>query len=393
MFQFKQYNWKKVNVSLVIVVIILGLCSCFLVRCAAEEQFKSSYFKGQIIAICAGLVIATVVALIDYHFISRFVILYYIVGTIMVYATKFSPLGTDLNTSSYRWLKLGGFNFQPSELCKIILILVLASYFQSQRDNMDRYRTLVFGAILMAIPTFGVMVQSDLSSSLVMVFVFIVMAYMSGISYKIIGTIAAVGIPLFGAVFWYICQPWQKLLHGYQHRRIAAWLDPDSYALSEAYQQLQSIRSIGVGGLFGKFFTDPDAPRHYNGHVDVVESDFIFTVIGEELGFIGSCVILGLLAIVIIKCLRTAKAARDYQGKMIAIGIASMFMFQVFANVGVATLLLPNTGLPLPFISRGLSSTLSSMIGIGIILNIGLQSRNGSHSGFSMSDYDQRGNY
>lgn len=392
MFQFKQYNWKKVNVSLVIVVTILCLCSAFMVRCAAEEQFKNSYFKGQITALIMGLFVMAVVALIDYHFICRFVLFYYIIGTFMVFATKFTPIGTDLGTGSFRWLSIG-FNFQPSEVCKIILILTLAVYFEYRRDKMEHFTTLVFGGIIMVLPTMFVMMQSDLSSSLVMVFIFAMMAYASGLSYKIIGSVLAICVPAVIALFWYVQQPWQKILHGYQYDRIMSWLDPEAYALSEAWQQNQSIQAIGSGQLFGKLFTDPDAKRHYVGNVDVVESDFIFTVIGEELGFVGSCVILGLLAIVIIKCLRTSKRARDYQGRMIALGIASMFMFQVFANIGVATRLLPNTGLPLPFLSRGLSSTLSCMIGIGIILNIGLQSRDGSRSGFSMSDYDQRGNF
>lgn len=392
MFRFKQYDWKKWNVSLVLVVTILCMCSAVLVRCAADPQFKNSYFKGQIFTLAAGIFVLAVVSIIDYHFICRFVIIYYMIGTIMVFATRIPHIGTDLGTGSYRWLKLG-INFQPSEIVKIILILTLAVYFEYRREKMERFTTLLFGGIIMAIPTFFVMIQSDLSSSLVMIFIFAIMAYASGLSYKIIGSVLAVTIPAIIALFWYIMQPWQKLLHGYQYRRIASWLDPESYALKEAWQQTQSISSIGSGQLFGKLFTDPDGSRYYNNRVDVTESDFIFTVMGEELGFVGCCVILGLLAIVIMKCLRTAKAAKDYQGKMVAIGIASMFMFQVFANVGVATRLLPNTGLPLPFISRGLSSTLSSMIGIGIIINIGLQSRYGSRSGFSMSDYDQRGKF
>lgn len=393
MFRFKQYDWKKWNISLAIVVVILCMCSAVLVRSAADTRFKASYFKGQIVTLVIGLFILAVVSLIDYHFICRFVIFYYIAGTIMVVLTKFGPLASDLKTGSYRWISYHGINFQPSEIVKIILILSLAVYFEYQRDNMERFTTLLIGGIIMAIPTFFILIQSDLSSSLVIIFVFIIMSYASGLSYKIIGCVTAVAIPCFAVLFWYVIQPWQKLLADYQYKRIASWLDPEKYALKEAWQQTQSINSIGTGRLFGKMFTDQSGSRFYQGRVDVVESDFIFTVMGEELGFVGCCVILALLAIVIIKCLRTAKEARDYQGKMVAIGIAAMYMFQVFANVGVATRLLPNTGLPLPFISRGLSSTLSSMIGIGIVLNIGLQSKYGSRSGFSMSDYDQRGNF
>lgn len=386
MFQFKQYNWKRINVSLVITVMILCMVSAYIVRCAADKQFKSSYFRGQIIAMIAGLLIIVVVSLIDYHFICRFVPVFYAATTIMCAATKFSPLGTDLDTNSWRWLKVG-FNLQPSELAKIALILTLAVYFSSRREKMDKLSTLVLAGVLTMLPTMFIMVQSDLSSSMVMLFIFVVLTYASGLSYKIIGAIAAVVVPVGGALLWYIQQPWQNLLKGYQYKRVMSFLDPGKYALGEAYQQIGSISAIGSGRLLGKIFTDSTGNRNYV-KVDVRESDFIFTVIGEELGFIGSCIVLLLLAIVIIKCLIAAKKAKDYLGRMVALGIASMFMFQIFANVGVATRLLPNTGLPLPFLSRGMSSMLSCMIGIGIIINIGLQSGNGSRSGFSMNDYN-----
>ncbi|SFR99615.1 FtsW/RodA/SpoVE family cell cycle protein [Anaeromicropila populeti] len=385
MFQFKQYDWKRLNISLLMVVITLSIISAYIVRFAADEQFKGSYFKGQIIGLVFGLFIITVVALIDYHFICKFVILYYIVGTMMVAATKFSPLGTDLGTDSYRWIRIG-FNFQPSEVCKIILILTLAVFFEKFNQQMDKFRVIVLSTLIMIIPTAFVLVQSDLSSSMVMVFIFAMMLFAAGISYKLLLPIIAVGIPVIVGLFWYVQQPWQKLLHSYQYDRIFGFMNPEKYAQSIMYQQNHSVQAIGSGGLFGKILVDNNSGVRNYIWVDVRESDFIFTVIGEELGFIGSCIIILLLATIIIKCLLIAKKSRDYQGMMIAVGIASMFMFQVFANIGVATRILPNTGLPLPFLSRGLSSTLSSMIGIGMIINIGLQSGKGSRNGFSMSN-------
>jgi len=387
MFQFKQYNWKRINASLIIVVLVLNICSAFIVRFAAQSQFKKSYFIGQIVAMFFGLFIMAFVALVDYHFICRLVPLLYLVGTVLVMLTRIGPLKTDLKTGSYRWIKIG-FNFQPSEICKIVIILTLAVYYVYMRDKMDKFTTLIYGAILFMIPTFFILTQSDLSSSLVIVFIFAIMTYAAGLSYKIIIPVLSVGIPTFIGLLIYIQMPGQKLLKDYQLSRIMAFFNPDAYAQGAAYQQNMSILSIGSGRLVGKVLEDSTQGARNYVYVDVTESDFIFTVIGEELGFIGSCAILALLAIVVIKCLRVAKKASDYQGKLIAIGIASMFMFQVFANVGVATRLLPNTGLPLPFLSRGMSSTLSSAIGIGIILNIGLQSGIGPRNGFSLSDYD-----
>jgi rod shape determining protein RodA len=139
------------------------------------------------------------------------------------------------------------------------------------------------------------------------------------------------------------------------------------------YQQDNSIQAIGSGQLIGKLFSGDESGLRGYRHVPVSESDFIFSVAGEELGFLGCCFILLLYAFIIYTCLSTAKKAPDKMGMLIAIGIASMFAFQVFVNIGVVTAILPNTGIPLPFLSAGLSSLISSMMAIGIILNIRLQ--------------------
>lgn len=384
MFNFKQYNFKKYNFSLVAVVILLGIAGSYFVKCAGGVDFGVSNFKKQLVGLILGLAIAGMVSIVDYHFICRFALLGYIVGTLMVAATRFSPLGTDLSTNSYRWLRLPGINFQPSEIMKILLILMLAVFLDRMEENMDRFRTLVFAGMIMALPTMFVLVQSDLSSSLVMIFLFAMMVFAAGLSYKIVGIILAVGLPAFTAVFWYIQQPYQKLLNPYQRMRIVGFLHPDEYDNSIMYQQNHSVQSIGSGQLIGKTFTDAGGGRAYR-YVDVIESDFVFTVIGEEVGFIGSCLIILLLATVIFLCLRTANKASDRLGMLIATGVASMFMFQVFANIGVAIRILPNTGLPLPFLSSGVSSMLGCMIGIGLILNIGIQGTRNRNGGFSMN--------
>lgn len=384
MFTLKQYNFKKYNISLVAVVILLGIAGSYFVKCAGGVDFGSSNLKKQLIALVLGLFVAGTVSLIDYHFICRFALVGYIIGTLMVAATKFSPLGTDLSTGSYRWLKLPGINFQPSEVMKILLILMLAVFLDHMEEYMDRFRTLVFAGMIMALPTMFVLVQSDLSSSLVMIFLFAMMVFAAGLSYKIVGTILSIGIPAFVAVFWYIQQPYQKLLNDYQRMRIVGFLNPEEYDNSIMYQQNHSVQSIGSGQLIGKTFTDADGGRAYR-YVDVIESDFVFTVIGEEVGFIGSCLIILLLATIIFLCLKTADKASDRLGMLIATGVASMFMFQVFANIGVAIRILPNTGLPLPFLSSGVSSMLGCMIGIGLILNIGIQGSRNRNGGFSMN--------
>lgn len=376
MFNFKIYDWKKYKISLLLVIIFLCACSVYFVKCAlAGEDYADSYFKRQIFGMIVSFVIMLVVSLIDYHAICQLAIIYYILGVLMAAATKFSPLGTDQGTDSFRWLRFGSITFQPSEVCKVILVIFLAVYFNHMREKgkLGKFSILVLSAVLAALPTVFILVQSDLSSSLVMVFTFAIMVLAAGIPYKILVPVISVTVPSAFALVWYLLQDNVDILKWYQKNRILGWLHPEDYSENIMWQQNHSVTAIASGKVYGKLILG-EGSRNYIP-VDVRESDFIFAVIGEEVGFVGSCIVIALLIYIIVKCLLTAKYAKDYLGALIATGISAMFMFQVFANIGVATSLLPNTGLPLPFLSYGLSSTVGSMMAIGLILNIGLQNR------------------
>jgi rod shape determining protein RodA len=204
------------------------------------------------------------------------------------------------------------------------------------------------------------------------------MIFAAGLSYKIILPILIIGVPLIAGTLWGIQQDYDIFfLTNYQQTRIASFLDPQADSSSDTmYQQDNSIQVIGSGQLAGKLITEGKESIISDTYVPVAENDFIFSVAGEALGFIGGCGIIILLSIVIFKCLSIARHAKDRMGMLIAIGIGAMFMFQVFVNIGVATALLPNTGIPLPFVSYGLSSMVSSMIAIGMVINISLQRKN-----------------
>ena len=316
-----------------------------------------------------GIVIIGIFSIIDYHDLCMYIPIIYIVTTLMAMATRLTPLGVELDTGSYRWLDFKVFTFQPSEVCKITLILALATFFSKRKENL----------LITFVPTVFILIQTDLSSSVVMIVILIMMLASSGIGHKILAPVAAVAVPAVGALFWYILQPNQKLLRGYQLARITGWLHPEKESLGVMYQQNNSVLSIASGKLYGKLLDGSTTARNYTS-VDVRESDFIWTPISEEFGFIGCMVVLALLSIIIIKCFLAAKNARDYMGMMIAVGIGAMFCFQTFFNIGVATSLLPNTGLPLPFLSNGLTSLISNMMAIGILLNVGIQPNRGSSS-------------
>jgi rod shape determining protein RodA len=215
--------------------------------------------------------------------------------------------------------------------------------------------------------------QPALSTSIVVGLIFCVLLYIAGLSYKIILSVAAVAIPLVTIGISIILQPGQKLLKGYQANRVLAWLQPDQYS-DLAYQQTNSKIAIGSGQLFGKGLNNNIISSVKNGNfISEPHTDFIFAVVGEELGFVGGCVIIVLLALIALECIRIGRNAKDLSGTLICTGMAALITCQSFVNICVATGLMPNTGIPLPFVSYGLTSLVSIFIGMGFVFNVGLQ--------------------
>ena len=369
MFPFHNYHWRKYDIGLLIMAAVLVGISAFLLFASGDTP----HMKRQIAGFAAGLVIAGIVSIVDYHFIAKLGFLFYGFVVMLLVLVRFTRLGYDFTTGAYRWLKIGPMTIQVSELAKIALIIFLAEFFARYKDEINKFRNILIAAVIAAVPTFLIMIQTDLSSSMVMLFIFVIMFYAAGLSYKVIGGVTLIGVPAFIGLVWYVQQPWQKLLSEKQQERILGFFNPETYAQSYMYQQNQSVAAISSGGLLGKAIERVKPMAGLSSKVYVNESDFIFSVAGEVLGFLGCVIIILLLAGIIVRCLIAARRAKDRLGFLIAIGVSAMFMFQCFVNIGVATALLPNTGLPLPFLSYGLSSMISSMIAIGLILNVSLQ--------------------
>ena len=203
---------------------------------------------------------------------------------------------------------------------------------------------------------------------------FCVILFVGGISWKYIILALAVAIPAFIIVLTLILQPDQKLIDPYQQTRILAWLYPEEYAYAEAYQQNNSITAIGSGMLYGKGYRTNEISSVKNGNfISEPQTDFIFAVIGEEFGFIGGCAVIVLLIFISFECIMVARKAKDIAGTIIASGVAALIGFQGMINISVATGVIPNTGIPLPFVSYGLTSLVSLYIGVGFVLNVRLQ--------------------
>lgn len=368
MINFKKHDLKNYNISLIIIVTVLSMIGIFLISIVQKDT--EHLFEKQILGLVAGLTIAVVVSFIDYRFIGRFFIIFYIINLGLLIAVKL--YGKNVYGAT-RWLDLKYFTFQPSELSKVIMIIFFAKLFTIFKEKLNTFPVVLLSIVTFAIPIYLVLSQPDLSSSLVFVFVFLMMIYVAGLKYKIIIPALLIGIPLFLGLFWYVQQDYQAILSPSQQLRVLSIINPEEYA-GTMYQQENSITVIGSGKLTGKLLQEEGTEAILSDtYVPVSESDFIFSVVGEAFGFIGAFLVLLLYVIIIVKCLMVARNSPDYMGMLIASGVACMFMFQVFVNVGVVTAILPNTGLPLPFLSYGLSSLVSSFIAIGLVLNISLQ--------------------
>lgn len=361
----KKYELKHYRFNLIFLLIALTGIGVLVVGSALESVQKKQ-FMGMIL----GLVIMVIISLLDYSYILRFYWIMYVISVILLLAVQF--FGVSVNGSK-RWLNLG-YQFQPSEICKILLILFFARYFMIYKEEINTFRRLCITAVLMLIPVGLIENQPDLSTTITVAFVLCMLLYVSGLSYKLIGTVLAIIIPCAIVFLVIVIQPDQTLLESYQRDRIMAWLNPEEYQNSTGYQQLNAIMAIGSGQLYGKGLNNNSITSVKNGNfIAEPETDFIFAIVGEELGFVGSVIIIALIGLIVFTCIMIGRRAKDLAGTLICVGMASLVGFQSFVNIGVASGVLPNTGIPLPFISYGLTSLVSMYIGMGFVLNVGLQ--------------------
>ena len=356
-----------------IIILIMTILICIGLYCIRQvsDDIEELYTK-QLIGAIIGFVIVFAVLFIDYHFICNMsYVLYTGILIILVCLLKF---GKPINNVK-RWIKIVGIPFQPSELTKVVLILFLAFLCNQFKKKLGKIYVLLILAAATAVPVILIILEPHLSSSIAIFFIFCVIVYTSGISYKVIGTVLAIIIPVIIGLVICITIFNTKLpfIEPYQINRILSFNSTDeSEDTAGKYQQNQAVAAIASGGIHGKILSPDDSTRIYS-KIYANESDFIFSVVGEEFGFLGSSIIIFFYFILIIRCLIIAAHAPDYMGKLICIGVSALLLFQVFVNIGVATNLLPNTGLSLPFISYGLTSLISSMFAVGLVLNIGIK--------------------
>ena len=345
---------------LTVSVILLNLMGLISIRSITEISGSNSILIKQAAGSVIGIILMIALSLVDTKKITKYWKIFYILTVISLLAVLF--FGSS-GGGARRWITVAGLTYQPS----------YSEYIIEMEAKFARPLVYVFSALLILPPFFLILKEPDLSTSIMIFLIFCVILFVAGIDRKIVAGVAAAAIPAAFIVVYLSLIGDMPFLGDYQRQRILAWLHPEDYASSTAYQTMNSMTAIGSGQLIGKgLHVDESSTLLGTGFISESQTDFIFAVIGEQLGFLGCCIMILLITAVTVRCYLIASESVSKRCRIIAAGMASWIGFQSYINIGVATGLLPNTGIPLPFVSYGLTSLLCLYFGLGLVQSIHL---------------------
>lgn len=325
---------------------------------ATQHGPTPDVYKSQLMWIAVGLVLMAIVMVLDYQaIVDHAELLYVFTIGVLIYLLLFGSLRAGTN----RWLELGNRTLQPGEVAKLIIVLMLAKYYSRVRRNqLSTNEVFITGAIA-GVPVLLVALQPDLGTAATLVVVFVSMALLAGVKRKLI---------VFAAIIFALAVPlgWSFVLKDYQKQRVYAFLNPDRDPQGAGYQSIQSTIAVGSGGVTGAGWLKGSQSQLQ--FLPAPHTDFVFAVIAEEFGFIGVATVMMLYLLIMLRGLDTARRARDRLGIYLVVGVLSMFFFQTLYNVAMVGGLVPIKGFPLPLMSYGGSSMMTTMMGFGLILNV-----------------------
>lgn len=352
------------TLALVVLGVIMVFSSSAVI---AKARYGDAMFFSfrQLLAGSLGLAAMFVIMKVDYHVYRKpaFVFSALAVAVGLCFVVFFLPEVRH----THRWIQLPGFSFQPSEMAKVVLIVFLAYFLEKRKGQINEWTTLIPIGVIVGILAGLVVLQKDLGTALALMITAVVLLYVSGLNMKWIGIATLFAVPIGAIAFYFLV-----FLEPFRWKRILTFLNPDADPLGSGFQIRQSLTAVGTGGLHGlgygegvqKLFYLPDA-----------HTDFIFAVIGEELGLIGTVTVLLLFGLFLWRGLRASVSAPDLFGFYLALGITMTVCVQAFINMSVVLGMVPNKGIPLPFLSYGGSSFVVMLVSVGILLNVSLQSR------------------
>jgi len=356
---------RHLDISLIPTVFLLTLAGCLAIRSASSRLLQAkgvdpNYFlKHQLIFLALASIAFLLSLLFDYRQLRDYAPILYGAGVLLLLVVL-TPLGHS-QLGAQRWINFGVLQVQPAEIMKVCTVAFLAAFLARQR-TMHGFKEVVVTLGLVSLPAMLVYVQPDFGTAMVFFAVSFAILLVSGVQVRWLAAVIVLGIAIFGLALHL------GVLKDYQVARLTAFLDSSSNSQQAGFNLAQSKIAIGSGGLSGKGIGRGSQTNL--SYVPQQHTDFIFTAIGEEQGFMGAVAILGLFAILLWRALRIAMLSKDQFGTLLAAGVATMFAFQFFVNVGMTIGILPITGIPLPFVSYGGSSLITSYVGVGILMNV-----------------------
>jgi rod shape determining protein RodA len=355
---------RHLDLTLLLVTLMLSAFGALMIYSATVHQQTTAgidpFLKKQLIYMIVGFVVLLGVALFDYRYLRTFAAFIY-GGIILGLLIVLSPIGST-QLGATRWIDVGSFQMQPSELAKIGIIVTLAA-FLGERKGEVRARDVAVCCGAVSIPAALIFLEPDLGTALVFVAILGTLLLVAGAKIRHFLALALVGLVVIAGSLHF------GLVKQYQIDRFTAFMNPRPDVRSVGYNLTQAKIAIASGGIQGKGLEGKNTQTSLN-FVPAQHTDFIFTAVGEQLGFLGSATLLGLFALLIWRALRIATLSRDFFGTLLACGIVALWAFQIFINVGMTMGIMPITGIPLPFISFGGSSLITNFASIGFLLNV-----------------------
>ncbi|MFL6244895.1 MAG: rod shape-determining protein RodA [Thermoanaerobaculia bacterium] len=359
---FRDRTTPSVDLNFLGTALVLAIIGCLLVYSATFFNEPSlSTFKRQMVWVAIGIFLAIVIMMVDYHVLFDVAPILYGIGVVLlIYLLIWGKVTANVNS----WIHIGGFQFQPSEFMKVFTALMLARFFDSNDRAYLDFRSFMIAMGIIGLPVGLIAVQPDFGTAAAFFPLVVVAMFFGGIRPRIwLAMILAVAVALpLG---------WTFFLKPYQRERVLIFLNPERDPRGDGYQMIQAKIAIGSGGIHGKGFTHGTQGKL--GFVPEHHTDFIFSVLGEEWGFVGVVVVLGLYLYFVFQALTFAKHARDRGGTFLVICLTMFFVFHILINVSMQIGILPTTGIPLPLISYGGSSTMMFFMAIGLIANVDMR--------------------
>lgn len=346
---------------------VVGILAVISVLMIGSTQISSGFWSRDVIvqigAYVIGLILLTFILYINYSIFNGTGKYLYILAIALLLLVYVPGLGLE-QYGSRAWINLRFMTVQPSEIVKVLFVLIMAEYLNKHHEDLYNFKGLMKSAIVAA-PIIVIVLKEDFGSALVFAVIWLAMIFFAGVSMKVFAKFIVLVIACV--------PPMYLLMADYQKERISAFLHPSNLSLGSNYQVWESKIAIGSGGVFGQgLFKGSQKALDF---IPVQKSDFIFSVIAEELGLVGAAVVIGLFTILLVRFMRAAINAYDLYGALIVVGFIGMFIFQIFENIAMTMGLMPVTGITLPFLSYGGTSILSNMMALGFILSVSVRSK------------------